>query len=56
MTKEKFAEMLDNATVGKDLVTLLQLLPNNGKTSGHSLTMNRIMKLLCKHNDYDTKD
>jgi hypothetical protein len=47
VTLVSFAAMLDDAKDGNELLKLIKLLPNSGKTNGHSIVMNKIIKMFC---------
>jgi hypothetical protein len=51
-TKATFLALVDNATTGNDLLRIIDLLPNSPLKSGHSITMNAIIKLLCRHSRF----
>jgi len=48
MTRERFLEMVNSASNGNDLLGVLALLPNTAQRWGHSITMNAIIKILCR--------
>jgi arsenate reductase-like glutaredoxin family protein len=49
MTKESFLSMVENASEGGDISKILNLLPNSSQRYGHALTMNALVKILCRH-------
>jgi len=49
ITKESFLSMVENATVGADLLPIIELLPNSSQRYGHSITMNAIIKIIARH-------
>jgi hypothetical protein len=48
MTRERFLERVNGATNGMHLLELLTFLPNTAQRWGHSITMNAIIKILCR--------
>jgi len=52
MTKESFLSMVKNASEGGDILKILNLLPNSSQRYGHSLTMNALVKILCRHHSF----
>jgi hypothetical protein len=48
MSREKFLERVNSASNGNDVLGVLALLPNTAQRWGHSITMNAIIKVLCR--------
>ena len=48
-TKESFLSLIDSASIGEDLVTIIELLPNSSQRYGHSITMNAVLKIISRH-------
>jgi hypothetical protein len=48
-TKDSFLQLLADAKDGSDFLKLIDMLPNSANRYGHSLTMNAIIKILCRH-------
>jgi len=46
-TKESFLSMIDSASIGADLLPIIELLPNLSQRYGHSITMNTVMKIIA---------
>jgi len=49
VTKESFLQMVENASIGGDLLKITNLLPNSSQRYGHSITMNAIVKIISRH-------
>ena len=47
--KESFLSLIDSASIGEDLVTIIELLPNSSQRYGHSITMNAVLKIISWH-------
>jgi hypothetical protein len=52
VTKESFRAMNESATTGGDFLNIVNLLPNSSQCYGHSLTMNAIIKIICRHSTF----
>jgi len=51
VTKQSFTKMLERASSGQKLLSLVNLLPNSSQKYGHSIAMNAIIKL-GRHSAY----
>jgi len=49
VTKESFLQLIEKASEGGDLLKVINLLPNSSQRYGHSITMNAIVKIICRH-------
>ena len=49
ITKQSYNAMIDSATTGTDLLSIIDLLPNSSQRYGHSLTMNALIKIIIRH-------
>jgi len=49
VTKESFISMVEAASDGGDFLKVINLRPNSLQRYGHSLTMNAIIKIICRH-------
>jgi hypothetical protein len=49
LTKQTFTSLIDNATIGTNLLKIFDLLPNCSQRYGHSLTMNALIKIIIRH-------
>ena len=49
VTKESFISMVKAASDGGDFLKVINLLPNSSQRYGHSLTMNAVIKIICRH-------
>ena len=47
--KESFLSLIDSASIGEDLVTIIELLPNSSQQYGHSITMNAVLKIISRY-------
>jgi hypothetical protein len=47
--KQSYNAMIDSATMGTDLLSIINLLPNSSQCYGHSLTMNALIKIIIRH-------
>jgi hypothetical protein len=52
VTKESFLSMVKAASEGADFLKIISLLPNSSQRYGHSLTMNAIIKIICRHETF----
>ena len=49
VTKESFISMVEAASDGGDFLKVINLLPNSSQQYGHSLTMNAVITIICRH-------
>jgi hypothetical protein len=49
VTKESFISMVEAASDGGDFLKVINLLPNSSQRYGHLLTMNAVIKIICRH-------
>jgi len=49
VTKESFISMVEAASDGGDFLKVINLRPNSSQRYGHSLTMNAVIKIICRH-------
>jgi hypothetical protein len=49
VTKESFISMVKAASDGGDFLKVINLLPNSSQQYGHSLTMNAVINIICRH-------
>jgi len=47
--KESFLQLIEKASEGGDLLKVINLLPNSSQHYGHSITMNAIVKIICRY-------
>jgi hypothetical protein len=51
-TRESFLSLIDSASVGADLIQIINLLPNSSQRYGHSLTMNAVVKIITRSSTF----
>ena len=49
VTKESFLQMVENVSIGGDLLKIINLLFSSSQCYGHSITMNAINKIISRH-------
>ncbi len=49
VTKESFISMVKAASDGGDFLKVINRLPNSSQQYGHSLTMNAVINIICRH-------
>jgi hypothetical protein len=49
VTKESFLSMVESTSGSGDFQKIINLLLNSSQQYGHSLTMNAIFKIICRH-------
>jgi hypothetical protein len=55
VTNQSFAEMITRAATGRDLLPIIDLLPDSSQCYGHSITMNAVMNSAFRDNFYTLK-